>query len=170
MIYPQAYTDFLAHFNGTKDFFECHEVLEEYWKETTPCHRESVWVWLIQFAVSLYHYRRGNENGAIKLLKRLERTWNVQADNLESLGLHAHDIKITLTEVHESLRQKKPYYNVNISILDSDLQAIVHRKCLYWNVPYNRETDPGDYFLTHKHKLRDRHSSETVQVDQLSQK
>ena len=31
--YPEAYTDYLCYFHGARDYFECHEVMEEYWKE-----------------------------------------------------------------------------------------------------------------------------------------
>ncbi len=33
MMYPNAYLDYLVYFHGHRDYFECHEVLEEYWKK-----------------------------------------------------------------------------------------------------------------------------------------
>lgn len=32
-VYPEAYVAFLHEFHTTRDYFECHEILEEYWKE-----------------------------------------------------------------------------------------------------------------------------------------
>jgi predicted metal-dependent hydrolase len=29
--YPQAYVAYLAEFYGSRNFFECHEIMEEYW-------------------------------------------------------------------------------------------------------------------------------------------
>ena len=31
-----TFVQFLTHFNDTHDYFECHEVLEDYWKEIAP--------------------------------------------------------------------------------------------------------------------------------------
>ena len=36
MVYPEAYIEYLMYFHGNRDYFECHEVLEEYWKEVSP--------------------------------------------------------------------------------------------------------------------------------------
>ena len=33
-MYSQAYIDYLVHFHGDRDYFECHELLEEHWKKT----------------------------------------------------------------------------------------------------------------------------------------
>ncbi len=57
-MYAKAYIEYLAHFHGTRDYFECHEVLEEHWKAVDPKNRSSVWVLLIQIAVSMYHARQ----------------------------------------------------------------------------------------------------------------
>lgn len=31
-MYPTEYIQFLIHFHGDYDYFECHEILEGYWK------------------------------------------------------------------------------------------------------------------------------------------
>ncbi len=50
-VYPEAYVAFLHEFHTTRDYFECHEILEEYWKEDPPEQRKEYWVGLIQLAV-----------------------------------------------------------------------------------------------------------------------
>ncbi|PAD68333.1 hypothetical protein CHH83_14265, partial [Bacillus sp. 7586-K] len=32
-MYDQEYIDFLVHFHCDRDYFECHEILEEHWKK-----------------------------------------------------------------------------------------------------------------------------------------
>ena len=32
-LYNPLFVKFIVYFNENQDFFECHEVLEEYWKE-----------------------------------------------------------------------------------------------------------------------------------------
>ncbi len=50
-------------------FFECHEVLEELWRETEGPLRE-LYRGLIQVVVGIYHLHRGNLVGARNLLAR----------------------------------------------------------------------------------------------------
>ncbi len=68
-MYPTEYIQFLIHFHGDYDYFECHEILEEYWKTKPRGNRDDYLVGLIQVAVSLYHQRRTNWNGATKMMK-----------------------------------------------------------------------------------------------------
>ncbi|HEY9789665.1 MAG TPA: DUF309 domain-containing protein [Candidatus Obscuribacterales bacterium] len=51
------------------EFFECHEVLEELWKNQPEPERQFT-QGLIQVAVALHHLRAGNRTGARKLLTR----------------------------------------------------------------------------------------------------
>lgn len=49
--------------------FHAHEVLEALWK-TRPASERGLWQGLAQIAVGVTHARRGNEHGAITLLRR----------------------------------------------------------------------------------------------------
>lgn len=69
-MYPKPYIDYLVYFHTNRDYFECHEVLEEHWKVADPRHRNVLWVGLIQVAVSLYHHRRSNYVGAERTMKK----------------------------------------------------------------------------------------------------
>lgn len=51
------------------DYFECHEVLEELWKQQTGEDRQFT-QGLIQIAVAIHHLKRNNEKGALKLFDR----------------------------------------------------------------------------------------------------
>jgi|688.fasta_scaffold529647_2 predicted metal-dependent hydrolase len=52
-----------------REFFDCHEVLEEVWKHQPEPERQLT-QGIIQIAVAYYHALRGNSAGAIKLLAR----------------------------------------------------------------------------------------------------
>ena len=69
-MYPKEYIQFLTHFNGDRDYFECHEILEEYWKKSNDLKKDSIWVGFILLAVSRYHHRRGNFKGAKRTLEK----------------------------------------------------------------------------------------------------
>jgi len=52
-----------------REFFDCHEVLEAYWKQQCEPDKQLT-QGLIQIAVAYYHVCRGNRAGALKLLDR----------------------------------------------------------------------------------------------------
>lgn len=72
--YDPLFIQFLYDFNHTRDYFECHESLEELWLEEA---KNPLYQGLLQVAVALYHHRNGNISGAKKLmtsaLDKLER-------------------------------------------------------------------------------------------------
>lgn len=58
----------IAEFNQ-REFFECHETLEDVWQKYQPPDRELI-QGIIQVAVGYYHLLRDNSVGALKLLRR----------------------------------------------------------------------------------------------------
>jgi predicted metal-dependent hydrolase len=52
-----------------REFFQCHETLEEFWQEYTGADREFI-QGLIQVAVAYHHLLGNNSVGAIKLIRR----------------------------------------------------------------------------------------------------
>lgn len=65
MAYDTRYLEFFELFNE-QEFYECHEVLEDLWMETTGEER-GYYQGLIQTATAFYHLRNGNMAGARKL-------------------------------------------------------------------------------------------------------
>ncbi len=61
----QRYLKFFDLFNE-RDFYECHEVLEDLWMETFASERP-YYQGLIQTATAFYHLENGNLAGARKL-------------------------------------------------------------------------------------------------------
>ncbi len=59
------YIKFFELFNE-RDFYECHEVLEDLWMETNGAERP-FYQGLIQTATAFYHLENGNFGGARKL-------------------------------------------------------------------------------------------------------
>ncbi len=58
----------IAEFNA-KEYFDCHETLEELWKDYQAPDREAI-QGIIQIAVGYYHLRRSNQAGTLKLFER----------------------------------------------------------------------------------------------------
>jgi uncharacterized protein len=63
--YDPRYIRFLDLFNRERDYYECHDVMEDLWLEEG---RKPLLQGLLQVAVGLYHLDNGNRPGAVKLL------------------------------------------------------------------------------------------------------
>jgi predicted metal-dependent hydrolase len=65
---PAQYMRGVELFNDGR-FFECHEVWEEIWLKAEGPQRELIHA-LIQSAVALHHFQRGNLKGAVSVFRR----------------------------------------------------------------------------------------------------
>ncbi|WP_274365270.1 DUF309 domain-containing protein [Paenibacillus thermotolerans] len=154
--YPQAYIDFLVRFHGDRDFFECHELLEDYWKEHPECPFRQVWVGLIQAAVGLYHQRRGNFRGAVKSFAGSIR--NSDPALLRELGIDADDWLKRLAERRALLLTDSCvlYEDLDIPLQEEALFERCRSRAdelgLHWGSP----SDMQRRELIHRHMLRDR--------------
>ena len=70
-MYDPRYLDYFELFRQEK-FFEAHEILESLWRETKGPERE-FYQGLIQLAVALVHYQRGNCPGARTMFESAHR-------------------------------------------------------------------------------------------------
>ena len=75
-LYPIQYLEGIAHFNARR-YFEAHEVWEEIWLQSRG-ERKLFYQMLIQAAVGLHHYERGNARGGRGMFKAV-------ADKLDRL-------------------------------------------------------------------------------------
>lgn len=156
-MYPKQYIEFLAHFHGDRDYFECHEILEEYWKEIDKNNKQSVWVGLILLAVSCYHHRRNNFNGAIRTLHKAIVICNRNKQEIISLGIDFEqllkDLESKLSEIRINKKNYIPYY---IPFTDTDLQTVITNCCQEKNMLIDGTYKLADESLIHRHKVRDR--------------
>ncbi|WP_338136491.1 DUF309 domain-containing protein [Brevibacillus agri] len=156
IMYPEPYLDYLVQFHVERDYFECHEILEEYWKSAPPAERQSVWVGLIQIAVGLYHHRRGNVNGARKMLTSAHALVKQHHTELERLGLDSTTLERLLAVRLEEIEQGLPYRSITLPMRAAELIAAYKAACAKQNQPEYRDSDMNDPFLLNKHTLRDR--------------
>lgn len=100
--YSPLYVSFFHSFNIEKDYYKCHDLLEELWLEEG---REAYYQGLLQVAVGLYHLQNDNRNGAVKLLASA-------LDKLESypeavwMGLYLDKLKQDVKQVLIRLQQE----------------------------------------------------------------
>jgi len=155
-MYPVEYIQYLAHFHGDRDYFECHEILEEYWKQVDPGNKNSILVAFIQLAVSNYHYRRGNLKGAKKMLENALTIFVSLKGSICSFGLNSQrlilDINQRLTDIDDLL----PYKSNELPILDPLLRKECQESCRQRGFIWGKESDLSKNDIIHRHKLRDR--------------
>lgn len=155
-MYPEAYIDYLVHFHGDRDWFECHELLEEYWKEHPDDPKSTTWVGLIQLAVSLYHQRRGNRAGALKMMTASLR--NMQDADLDELGIDGTElrrlaaIRLELLAGEGDIR----FADLDIPLASERLLALCMDKCREMGFHWKQPSNTADPQLIHRHTLRDR--------------
>lgn len=155
-MYPDEYIQFLTHFHGDRDYFECHEVLEEYWKKTDPGNKDSIWVGLILMAVSSYHHRRNNFNGAKRTLEKAINIFELHHDDLKKMGLDHPKLLKILQEQLTTITQKQPYKSFHLPISDRILLEKCLEACHQLNLRWGQESDITNINLVQRHTLRDR--------------
>jgi predicted metal-dependent hydrolase len=166
-MYPDAYIQCLVHFHSDRDYFECHEILEDYWKKT-GADKQSIWVGLILLAVSNYHYRRGNVNGAFRTLKKALRIIKNNEHLSEALGMDLAALTETLKTRLVQMETGKTYTSFNLPITDQNLLDTCRNHAKKRGLAWGENSDLGKKSIIHRHALRDR--SQVIRERELAMK
>ncbi|EJS70923.1 DUF309 domain-containing protein [Bacillus cereus] len=169
-MYPTEYIQFLIHFHGDYDYFECHEILEEYWKTKPRGNRDNYLVGLIQIAVSLYHQRRSNWNGAEKMMKSAITLLEKNSIPLLRLGIDQTQLLFLLNKRLQSIHKKESFTPLFLPLSDASLEKHCVQLCQKQNLLWkNVNATPSEYII-HKHTLRDRTEVITERNEQLQKR
>lgn len=142
------FIDYITYFNSNRDYFECHEVLEEYWKDIAPRNKEHVLVGYVQIATGMYHWRRNNFNGAQRIFaKGLQTLQTQRSDHFVTAFAPTlfDELEVTLNK----MGQQQPFEAFTLPIADPIIQQLVDKRAA-------RGLLQDLHFITHKHMLRDR--------------
>lgn len=159
-IYPQAYKEYLMHFHASRDFFECHELLEEHWKSTED--RNMAWAGLIQIAVGFYHFRRANLNGARKMFVSAVTNLN---ESIET-GLDIQRLRLDIYDVIEQINNGGTYFDPMLPLTDIELINEVKEMSIKNGYHWGSHSDLSNMELINRHSRRDR--SDVIQARQQS--
>lgn len=107
---PQCHVDFERYRVGVElfnqaAFFEAHEALEDVWREAPPPEKKFL-QGLIQVAVALYHYSRGNAVGARSVLRRSLRNLSRYPDGFG--GIHLVHLQGSISNWQRALDEGTP--------------------------------------------------------------
>lgn len=152
-LYHPYFVNFIVYFNENQDFFECHEVLEDYWNEFPSRTKDHPLTAYILLATGLYHWRRGNERGALRTLRKaLAKLRMIPEQN--SLFAKGIDFSVLCNHVQNSVQSievHQPFTSFSIDMTSAKLRALVEME-----KPRMQLLPFGSDAIIHKHKLRDR--------------
>ncbi|WP_410769656.1 DUF309 domain-containing protein [Fontibacillus sp. BL9] len=124
MNYEPLYVAYLIYFNRDRDYFECHEVLEELWLKQG---RAPLYKGLLQVAVGLYHFRNGNITGGRKMLRSAAE--KLAPYPPDSLGIDLERLRNETSAYASRLENYEQvpfeYYDLNIKLIDPELISAV---------------------------------------------
>lgn len=169
-MYPSHYIDFLVHFHGDRDYFECHEILEEYWKEIDAGNKNSVWVGFILLSVSCYHHRRGNYEGASRTIEKSLKILSKNHQDLYNLGIDADQLIILLGSRLLEINNRKQYSSLNLPIINKALIQKCLEKCRLLQMEWCKESNLSNIDLIHRHSRRDRTQVIMDRLDSLNKR
>ena len=149
-LFHPLYIEYCTYFNGNRDYFECHEVLETYWKEIAPRERNHPLVGYIQVATGMYHWRRGNYSGAERMLSKALHIFNSCTSDCPFVEkIDFSDFIAQISTAIQRVQKKSAFQPFEIEITDNALKQLVEKG--FEKLP---ATDHD--FIVHKHRLRDR--------------
>ncbi len=166
--YPDEYIQYLAEYYGSRDYFECHEIMEEYWKEHPQSPQLGCWLVLIRIAVALYHARRGNRSGALKLMgKAAQETDPVRFGDI---GIDGAKLKEMLEHAYRRWSDVPviAYEDLDLPFTDPCLLEEARRRSLALGYPWGIQGNEAGDSVIHRHKLRDR--SDVIEAREQSAK
>ncbi|HEX6923010.1 MAG TPA: DUF309 domain-containing protein [Bacillales bacterium] len=151
-MYPSAYVDYLVYFHGVRDYFECHEILEEEWKRDGKGQRKPHWQGLIQIAVALYHWRRENFTGAERSLENAIRNLKNEGETLQRLALDNERLMEQLKQLYQNVKNKNAYESISLPITDETLVEKCEKLCKEKGCTMGNPSDLSDLQILHKHR------------------
>lgn len=161
--FHENYIEFFTYFNGNEDYFECHEVFEELWKEIAPGEKQHVLVGFIQIATGLYHWRRGNITGAIRSIDKGIRLVEQSTPCPYTSPIDLADFLTKSKEALVAIENGQPFKPFKIFLLNEELEQRVAQKI-------NALPSSDPHFIQNKHTLRDRSDVIAERAKQLALK
>ena len=148
-LFHPLYVDYCAYFNGNQDYFECHEVLEEYWKQQAPGDKFHPLVGYVQLATGMYHWRRNNPIGAMKILNKALKNFTINQGSSYFEYVDFNELYQNTKMTIDAIDKGKSFKPFQLKFQhDAFAQKVVERINTLPLLP--------EEFLLHKHMLRDR--------------
>ena len=152
-LHNPLFVKFIVYFNKNQDFFECHEVLEDYWKSLPNATKDHPLTGYILLSTGMYHWRRGNTIGALRTLKKaIERMTKLAKAYPEfSDGINFDELCGNVNQSIKHIETGQSFVPFPIEITSSVIVSLTTE------IAPSMELLPfGSESVIHKHMLRDR--------------
>ncbi len=157
MTIPNEFIAYLIEFHGRRDYFECHEILEEYWKKVDARNMNSHWVGFILTAVSSYHHRRGNFAGAEKTAKKALKIFESTPESIiHNLGMDYVRLKQIIQLAIQRIQHEEAYQSINLPIKSESLRQVCLSRCEQLGIEWCPKKTDISPDIIHRHLVRDR--------------
>lgn len=144
---------FIVYFNENQDYFECHEVLEEYWKSIPGYTKDHPLTAFILLSTGMYHWRRGNLNGAVRTIQKATGKM-LDFSQFDDAYLEELDYELLLKTSEQALQRLKEADNFTPFLI---VPTSTRLKKLIENEAGQMQLLPAESdAVIHKHMLRDR--------------
>jgi len=144
------FLNFIVYFNRNQDYFECHEVLEEYWKSIPDYSKDHPLTAFILLSTGLYHWRRGNVEGAYRTLVKAENRM-LLFQKVFTEDIDYRQLVQNIQRSIEKLQNEESFSPFRILLTSEVLERSVEEMAA------KMELLPTDSdAVIHKHMLRDR--------------
>ncbi|MGL4523229.1 MAG: DUF309 domain-containing protein [Bacilli bacterium] len=141
----EVFSTYVNLFHAERDYFECHEVLEEHWKSIGE-KKSSPWVFFISFAVANYHWRRSNFRGALKSFTFSKQLFQETKSQLALFPVNLITLEQLVEECLDKVKKSEPYEQTFLPLTQHTLQT----------APEKNYTADEYAYLCNKHTLRNR--------------
>ena len=160
-LFHPLFIDYCAYFNGNEDYFECHEVLEEYWKEIAPKEKLHPLVGYVQLATSMYHWRRANYNGATRMMSKAVLNFEQNKESEFFDYIDFRQLLLTMKDALQKMQVNEPFLKFTLPLENDQLQLLVQQRI-------STCTRMDSHFIFNKHMLRDR--TEILEARQIKKR
>lgn len=146
------FVKFIIYFNHNQDFFECHEVLEDYWNTFPERTKEHPLTSYILLSTGMYHWRRGNTIGALRTLKKAKHKMTmIEPTSAFIDGINFDGLLDNVNLAIQSIEAGQPFKFFPIGITCPEIQLLSDKAETSIDLlPF------GSDAVIHKHLLRDR--------------
>jgi uncharacterized protein len=164
------FINYLVHFHSDRDYFECHEILEEHWKEIDARNKESILVGWIQLAVSQYHHRRGNFPGALRTIQKALSILTTHKVLIRDFGIDAEKLLEAIQKKKNDIAHTRTYQSMYLPIFDSNLLKNCQLQAEKAGLTWGLDSVLTNSKIVHRHSTRDRSDVIESRIQALKQK
>ncbi|WP_035808746.1 DUF309 domain-containing protein [Jeotgalicoccus saudimassiliensis] len=156
-----------------QDYFECHEIMEEAWKDKENFTKEDPEVFLVLIVTGEYHYRRDNIIGAATSYKRALKLYEKYEYDVGAFGFDAEFADV-ISERFESLAEvpfTPMHYPVKQWVYESlyDMYRDDYESYSAFTLEILNRFEKDEHII-HRHRLRDREDVIEARLEALNRR